>query len=68
MVLLKTKKELKTIALHKKVCAMYQELNNAYPDAPSYRICHTIAAELSMTPQGVRNILVKNKVYEPRRD
>lgn len=68
MVLIKTKKEMKTLALHKKVCAMYRELRKNHPHASMGRICQSIATEISISPVGVRNILIKRGEYEPNRD
>lgn len=68
MVLLKTKKEMETLALHKKVCAMYKKLRGEHPYASIGRICQTIAVEVNLSAVGVRNILIKKGEYEPRRD
>lgn len=50
---------------HEKVCSMYTTLRNKYPKTAPSRIFMVIAGQVGMTSQGVRNIIIRNNLYQP---
>ncbi len=65
----------KKIAAHKKICADYIELKRQYPNQPPYSLFETLASRYKKqgliffpgTSMGVRNIIISNGLYQPRR-
>lgn len=45
-----------------RLCAMYRELRERYPDCSNNRLARTIAEDQKMTVNGVRKILVRNNL------
>lgn len=53
--------------VHRQICGEYLTLAEANPEASANRIFDTLADKHNMTIQGIRNILVKAGIYQPRR-
>lgn len=54
-------------AMHKSICDMYLKLNVEYPDIQPTRMFAEIANVHRVTEACVRNVLVKNNLYQVRR-
>ena len=54
---------------HEKICALYVQLRAKYPKTAPSRIFMVIAnqAGIQMTPQGVREVLIRRNYYQPQK-
>lgn len=63
---LRTPIERERDANHSRICDMYVELVGKFPKASPNRLFTVIAGRSNMSVPGIRNILIKNKLYQPR--
>lgn len=64
---LKTKREKQKEKLHGDVCNTYTVMREMYATAKPSRVMNAVADKYSITPMWVRNILIRNGLYHPKR-
>lgn len=65
MVEFRTKQEIQRNKLHEEICTQYNEFRSLMPNAAPTRIFTVIAQQHGMTSMGVRNIIIRNGLYQP---
>lgn len=59
----KSKRQEECERRHKKVCTQVLKLRKEHPSLPVNRIFETVAANIGMSSQGVRYVILKNGLY-----
>lgn len=59
----RTQKEKEREKKHKDICDEYQKIRQQLPELKEGRIMLSLAIKFDMTVPGIRNILIKNKLY-----
>lgn len=67
MEVLKTIREREREDLHARICQMYIETKEKYPELAPSRIFLSIATQIGWTLQGVRKVLIQNNLYKEKK-
>ena len=64
---IKTKREMRTIARHKKVIEEYEDIKSKNPTASHHAICIAVGENLDMARVSIHRIVTAQGLYKPNR-